>query len=121
MANVKQNYDLPNTRGPAKKIYLPIYVNKFRIIGIVDCGADITIIQKSLYDKIKRKSTNSNETLLPTDIENIYSFSNHTIPILGRKAWKVCLSHNHPGFKMNVYVIPANPNVPELLGTISKG
>jgi hypothetical protein len=76
MANVKQNYDLPNTRGPAKKIYLPIYVNKFRIIGIVDCGADITIIQKSLYDKIKRKSTNSNETLLPTDIENIYSFSN---------------------------------------------
>ena len=115
MANVKQNYDLPNTRGPAKKIYLPIYVNKFRIIGIVDCGADITIIQKSLYDKIKRKSTNSNETLLPTDIENIYSFSNHTIPILGRKAWKVCLSHNHPGFKMNVYVIPANPNVPELL------
>jgi hypothetical protein len=115
MASVNQNYDLPNTRGPAKKIYLPIFVNKFRIIGIVDCGADITIIQKSLYDKIKIKSANANDTLLPTDIENIYSFSNHTIPILGRKSWKVCLSHNHPGFRMYVYVIPANPNVPELL------
>ena len=113
MANIRRkNYKLPGSRGPAKKMYLPIYVNKYRIIGLVDCGADVTIMQESLYYKIM---SNGNEKLQPADIENIYSFSNHVIPISGRINFRVCLSHNHPGFDLYVYVIPSNANIPELL------
>ncbi len=28
---------------------------------------------------------------------------------------RVCLSHNHPGFYLYVYVIPSNANIPEFL------
>jgi hypothetical protein len=33
-------------------MYLPIYVNKYQIVRLVDCGADVTIMQESLFYKI---------------------------------------------------------------------
>jgi hypothetical protein len=33
-------------------MYLPIYVNKYQIVRPVDCGADVTIMQESLFYKI---------------------------------------------------------------------
>ena len=110
----RKNYKLPGSRGPAKKMYLPIFVNKFRIVGLVDCGADVTIMQESLFYKIM-PAKNGTDKLQTSDIENIYSFSNHVIPITGRINFRICLSHNHPGFNLHVYVIPSNAHIPELL------
>jgi hypothetical protein len=113
MANIRRkNYKLPGSRGPAKKMYLPIYINKCRIVGLVDCGTDVTILQESLYYKIMPRGK---DKLQPSDIENIYSFSNHVVPVSGRINFCVCLSNNHPGFDLHVYVIPSNANIPELL------
>ncbi len=85
MANIdRKNLKLPGTRGPARKLYLPIFINKYRVIGLVDCGADITIMQESLYHKIIPSENGTNYKLQPSDIDNIYSFSNHVVPILGR-------------------------------------
>ena len=36
-----------------KKIYIPTYVNKFRVIGCLDSGSDLTIMHSSLYYKIR--------------------------------------------------------------------
>ena len=113
MASSKE-YAIPGLRGPIKKLYLPVYINRFRLIGLVDCGADITIIQESLFFKIFSKEKIS-ALLEPSDIENIYSFSNHVIPITGKLRVRLCLSHNHPGFTLTVYIIPTNVKVPELL------
>ena len=116
MANIgKKKYDLPGTRGPAKKIYLPIFINKYRVVGLVDCGADVTIMQESLFYKIIPYEKGADNELQHSDIENIYSFSNHVIPITGKMSFRICLSHNHPGFSLNVYIIPSNAHIPELL------
>ncbi len=78
----RKNYKLPGSRGTAKKMYLPIFVNKFRIVGLVGCGADVTIMQESLFYKIM-PTKNGADKLQTSDIENIYSFSNHVVPITG--------------------------------------
>ena len=35
-----------------KKVYIPVYINKFRVIGCVDPGSDLTILHFSLYKKL---------------------------------------------------------------------
>jgi len=71
MANIdRKNLKLPGTRGPAKKLYLPIFINKYRVIGLVDCGADITIMQESLYHKIIPSENGTTYKLQPSDIDN---------------------------------------------------
>jgi hypothetical protein len=95
-------------------MYLLIYVNKYRIIGLVDCGADVTIMQESLYFKIM-PAKNGEDKFQTSDIENISSFSNHVVPITGQINFRICLSHNHPGLNLYVYVIPSNAHIPELL------
>jgi hypothetical protein len=73
MANIsRRKFKLPGVRGPAKKIYLPIFINKYRIIGLVDCGADITIMQESIFHKIIPYERGAENELQPSDIENIY-------------------------------------------------
>ena len=114
-ASTKRIYSISDARGPAKKIYLPIYLRKFRVIGLVDCGADITIMQESLYKKLFKDLSSPAALLERSDIEKIYSFSDHAISVKGRKFWRVCLSLYHPGFNIYIYVVPTNPNVPELL------
>jgi hypothetical protein len=94
----EKNLKLPGTRGPARKLYLPIFTNKYRVIGLIDFGVDITIMQETLYHKIIPYENGTNNKLQPSDIDNIYSFSNYVVPILGRSKMLVCLSHNHPGF-----------------------
>jgi hypothetical protein len=106
---------LPGTRGPARKLYLPIFISKYRVIELVDCSADITIMQESLYHKIIPYENGPNDKLQPSDIDNIYSFSNHVVPISGRSKMRVCISHNHPGIFLYIYVIPSNANIPEFL------
>jgi len=114
MANVKRKYNLPERKGLAKKVYLPVYMNNCRLIGIIDSGADITLMQQSLFDKIMPQNKGENR-FLPSAINNIYSFSDHVIPVKGRVNWVVRLSPKHPGITLDIYIIPSNHNVPELL------
>jgi len=114
MANVKRKYNLPEIKDPAKKVYLPLYMNNFRVVGIIDSGADITIMQQSLFDKIMPPDEGENR-FLPSSINNIYSFSDHAIPVKGRVNWVVRLSPKHAGITLDIYIIPSNHNVPELL------
>lgn len=36
-----------------KKIYIPMYINKYRVVGCLDSGSDLTIMHLSLFNKIK--------------------------------------------------------------------
>jgi len=94
-----------------QKIYIPTFLNKFRVIGCVDSGSDLTLIQTSLFKKIFGSSTK----LDTSDITHITSFSNHTLTIQGKIQYRIRLHNKHPGIPVNIYVVPDIPNVPTLL------
>jgi Reverse transcriptase (RNA-dependent DNA polymerase)/RNase H-like domain found in reverse transcriptase len=96
-----------------KKIYIPTYINNYRIIGCVDSGSDLTIMHSSLYHKIKRK----NSKLDRSEINYITTFSDTNITIEGKFGCKLRLKNPHKGIDIDIYIIPDIPNqTPFLLG-----
>ena len=95
----------------SKKIYIPTYLNNFRMVGCVDSGSDITILQYDHYRRIYAK----NRTLKNSDVSHITTFCDSTVPVLGRITVPICLSKTHPGIPMSIYIIKDIPNVPKFL------
>ena len=95
----------------SKKIYIPVYLNKFRIVGCLDSGSDVTIMQESLFNQIFKKSMKINQS----EVTHIVTFSDDTVNVLGEKTAYVKLEANHPGILMSICIIKDIPNVPSLL------
>ncbi len=96
-----------------KKIYIPTYINNYRVVGCLDSGSDLTILHSSLYHRIKPKT----HYLTESDIKYVTTFSNTDIAIEGKFPCKIGLSRAHLGIDVDVYVIPDIPNqTPLLLG-----
>jgi hypothetical protein len=98
---VREKPDIITESNCTKKIFISTYLNKFRIIGCIDSGSDITILQLSRYDCIFK----SRNYIIPADIEHITTFSDNTIPVLGVIHTNICLSKTHPGIKMTIYIV----------------
>jgi len=94
-----------------KKIYIPIYLNKFRVVGCVDSGSDLTLMHVSLYKKVFGRLSK----LESSDICNITSFSSHTINVLGKMNYRIKLNPTHLGIPVEIYIVPDIPNVPSCL------
>jgi len=94
-----------------RKIYIPTYINKMRIVGCVDSGSDVTILQFSKYKRIFKHRFNLDESKIP----QITTFSNHNIPVLGKIQCLIKLERDHPGIQTNIYVIGDIANVPTFL------
>jgi len=94
------------------KQYIPIYINKFRIIALIDSGADLTLIQEVLLDKILpnkiRKYEKGKEIKL-------MSASGDLIKSLGRLKVFVCFKPGLPQFTLTLTVVPTNPNTPTFI------
>ena len=101
----------PNT-DLVKKIYIPVYLNNIRVVGCMDSGSDITILQQSMYNRIfptwKRK-------LVTSEIPFVTTFSDTQIKIVGKMHIFMKLSYRHPGLLITVYIVQDIPNVPVLL------
>jgi hypothetical protein len=96
-----------------KKIYIATYINRYRVIGCVDSGSDLTIIHSSLYNKIRLGKT----SLVTSDIPYITTFSDNNLKVEGKFPCKLRLSKFHLGINISIYVIPDIPNqTPFLLG-----
>jgi len=68
----------PIRKGLERKIYFPIFINKYRVIACVDSGSDVTLMQESLFRKIFHKQSLSKSKIL-----TIKTFSNNDICVLG--------------------------------------
>ena len=68
---------VPNTD---RKIYIPTYINRFRMVGCVDSGSDLTILHDSYYKRIYKNSAK----LLKSDITHITTFCDTALPIKGK-------------------------------------
>jgi hypothetical protein len=60
-----------------RKMYLTIFIATTRVVGMIDSGSDLTLMQKSMFDKLKIKS------LQPMPNMVVKSFSNNDIQIQG--------------------------------------
>jgi len=94
-----------------RKIYIPTFINKMRIVGCVDSGSDVTILQFSRFKRLFKHKLNLDESKIP----QITTFSNHNIPVLGKIQCLIKLSLDHPGIQTNIYVIGDIANVPTFL------
>jgi hypothetical protein len=64
-----------------RQCYVPFYVNKKRVVGLMDSGSEITIMHTGLFRRVFADDL----TMSPSDISFIRSFSAGEIPILGMK------------------------------------
>jgi hypothetical protein len=96
-----------------RKIYIPIYINKYRVVGCLDSGSDLTFMHLSLYNKIK----GTVQVLSESDIPQISTFSDNTINVIGKVNHLIHFSPYHTGIEVEIYIIPDVPNqTPLLLG-----
>jgi hypothetical protein len=47
-----------------RKIYIPTYINRFRMVGCVDSGSDLTILHYSYFKRIYKNSINYSQVIL---------------------------------------------------------
>ena len=94
-----------------KKIYIPVYLNKYRTVGCVDSGSDLTLLHFSLFKKLFKNMS----ILGISDIKHVTTFSNHSILVRGKIDYNIKLHKNHPGIHTTIYVIDDIKNVPSLL------
>ena len=111
LANSAREKPKSEVKDSSKKIYIPTYINNLRTVGCVDSGSDITILQYDLYRRIFHKD----RTLKDSDVSHITTFSDSTVPVLGRINVPICLSKTHSGIPMSIYIIKDIPNVPKFL------
>jgi len=110
-SKIKDNLSETDNSDNSKKLYIPTYLNKFRIVGCVDSGSDITILLESYFKRIFKGRTD----LFKSDISNITTFSDTVVPVIGKLNCLIQLSPSHPGINLPIYVIPDIPNVPVFL------
>jgi len=110
-SKIKDNSSETDNSDNSKKLYIPTYLNKFRIVGCVDSGSDITILLESYFKRIFKGRTD----LFKSDISNITTFSDTVVPVIGKLNCLIQLSPSHPGINLPIYVIPDIPNVPVFL------
>ncbi len=60
-----------------RKMYLTIFIATTRVVGMIDSGSDLTLMQKAMFDKLKIRG------LKPMPNMVVKSFSNNDIQIQG--------------------------------------
>jgi len=93
-----------------KKMYIPIFINKFRLVGLLDSGSDICIISKSVINKLGFTNIPP-----PREVVEITSFSGNRIPVLGMIKCLIKLHQGHKGISVEIHIINDIPNVPTVL------
>jgi hypothetical protein len=88
-----------------RKIYIPTYLNGFRLVGCLDSGSDLTILHFSVYSKIFR-----NKPLQKGQVPAITTFSDTVIPVCGTFKCPVQLRRNTRGVNVEICVIKDIPN-----------
>ena len=93
------------------KVYIPVFIRNYRIVGCVDSGSDITIMHMSLFMKLFRNSS----VLMPSDITFFNTFSEHSVNVKGMLKPLIKLSPTHPGIMVSINVIDDITGPPPLL------
>jgi len=84
-----------------KKVFAVTFVNKFRVIGCIDSGSDVTLMHFSLFKRICKGIV-----LQKSDVPFITTFSNNGIKVSGMFKCLLKFGTDHIGISCIIYVIP---------------
>ncbi len=88
-------------------MYIPIFINKFRLVGLLDSGGDICIISKSEINKLGFTNVPP-----PRETFDITSFSENRISVLGMINCLIKLHQGHKGISLDIHIVKWYSNVP---------
>ena len=102
-----------------RKQYAPFYINKFRIIGLIDSGADMSCMQESLLRKILPRNKWKFD-----QPQELISASGDTMTALGNLDIDIFLAPNTKPIQTTICIIPDIPNTPDFIfgmNSLAKG
>lgn len=94
-----------------RKLFIPVLINKFRIISLIDSGSDLSLMQLNLYNKICQDSDKIN----PSGIIHINSYSNHKVKVYGEYHLNLKFSRTQRSVPFTVFIVSDTPQSPSLL------
>jgi len=95
-----------------RKQFIPIYINRYRVIAFVDSGSDLTLIQEPLLNKI---IPNKERKYTPSKVTKLMSASGDTMSTLGKLIIHVYFKRDCPPLIIPVTVIPHNSYTPTFI------
>ena len=108
---------LRESEGEASKIFIPIHINGFRVVGHLDSGSDVSIIQHSLYKNLQKSLKHNIDEIKTSSVKNLTSFSGNNIPVKGEIFVNLKFSASSPSSRFRILVIKdINVTPPLLLG-----
>ena len=103
------------SKDESRKIFIPIIVNGFRLTGHLDSGSDVSIMQFSLYLKLKKTTKGALENLQKSHVKNLTSFSGNNIPVKGQIHVNLKFTKDFPASRFRFYIIDDINSTPPLL------
>jgi hypothetical protein len=93
-----------------RKQYAPFYINKYRVVGLVDSGADMSCMHDTLLQKILPKSKWKFDKP-----QELISASGDTMKSLGNLDIDIYLSPYSKPIRTTICIIPSIPNTPDFI------
>ena len=63
----------PKSEGESRKIFIPVLINGFRVAGHLDSGSDVSIMQFSLFLKLRKATETSFDRIKESTVKNLTS------------------------------------------------
>ena len=95
----------PKSEEESRKIFIPVLINGFRVAGHLDSGSDVSIMQFSLFLKLRKATKNSFDRLKESMVKNLTSFSGNQIPVKGEISVNLKFSGGLSSTRFRIYVI----------------
>ena len=106
---------LRESEGEASKIFIPIHVNGYRVVGHLDSGSDVSIMQFSLYKNLQKSLNYRIDEISDSTVKNLTSFSGDNIPVKGEIFVNLKFSASSPSSRFRILVIKDIGVTPPLL------
>ena len=90
-------------------MFVPFFLNNYRLTGLLDSGSDLCIIASSVIEKLGLKK------LVSSEVKTITTFSGNSIPVIGKVNCLIKFNMTHQGITVVVFIINDIANIPTVL------
>ena len=94
---------LYKSEGESSKIFIPLILNGFRVTGHLDSSSDVSIMQYSLYFNLRKSANYLIDSIHPSNVKNLNSFSGDNIPVQGEIFVNLKFEKNMPSTRFRIF------------------
>ena len=112
LAPARRTVLMTGVPGSDRKTYLRVYMGGSRVIGLLDSGSDLTILQERMFRRLRK----NNQQWDKCPLAEISTFSDHRVPILGQVRWEIKFDRSQAGITTDVIIVPdMSEGIPSLI------